>query len=105
MFINILVYNNYTEKTEFIKIRTREQGGVGGDGNPIVTKSCLDAIKVKHQKWLKYKYCMTSSNYFNYKSARNKVTSELRKAKYNYEKDLSTRINNDNKIFWTQNQS
>ena len=44
---------------------------------------------------------MTSSNYSNYKSARNKVTSELRKAKYNYEKDLSTRINSDNKIFWS----
>ena len=76
--------------------------GSGGDGkNPIITKSCLDAIKVKHQKWLKYKYCMTSSNYSNYKSARNKVTGELRKAKYNYEKDLSTRINSDNKIFWS----
>ena len=42
---------------------------------------------------------MTSSNYSSYKSARNKVTSELRKAKYDYKKDLTSRINSDNKIF------
>ena len=83
-FISVLVLPCRTPYPIIRKIHTREQGGVGGDGkNPIITKSCLDAIKVKHQKWLKYKYCMTSSNYSNYKSARNKVTSELCKAKYN----------------------
>ena len=67
---------------------------------PVVTQSCLDAIKNKHRKWLKYKYCKSPVNFNQYKIARNAVTLELRSAKYAYEKDLATRIKTDNKLFW-----
>ena len=65
---------------------------------PVVTQSCLDAIK----KWLKYmyKYCKSPVNFNQYKIARNAVTLELRSAKYAYEKDLAARIKTDNKLFW-----
>ena len=68
-------------------------------GIPYLTQSCFDAIRAKHQKWLKFKYCNTVENFNRYKQARNTVTTELRKAKYNYEKDLSAKIKTDNKIF------
>ena len=68
---------------------------------PYLTQSCFDAIRAKHQKWLKFKYCNTVKNFNRYKQARNTVTTELRKAKYNYEKDLSAKIKTDNKIFWS----
>ena len=68
---------------------------------PYLTQSCYDAIRVKHQKWLKFKHCRTEENFNIYKSARNRVTAEIRKAKYNYEKNLSAKIKTDNKIFWS----
>ena len=72
----------------------------GSKNNPYVNRSCLDAIRNKHKKWLKYKYCMSQDNYDKYKNSRNIVTSELRKAKYMYEKDLTAKIKTDNKLFW-----
>ena len=53
-----------------------------GRNGPPITQSCLTAIKTKHKKWLKYKYCKSHENFNNYKSARNRVTLELRNAKY-----------------------
>lgn len=68
---------------------------------PFLPQSCLNHIKIKHQKWLKYKYCKNADNFQRYKIARNIVTAEVRKARYNYEKDLAAKIKTDNKIFWS----
>ena len=68
---------------------------------PYLTQQCKDAIKIKHRKWKKFKYCKTDENYSAYKIERNKVVSELRKSKYCYEKDLAARIKTDNKLFWS----
>ena len=68
-----------------------------GKNGPPITQSCLTAIKTKHKKWLKYKYCKSHENFNNYKSA--KIVS-LRNAKYAYEKNLAARIKTDNKLFW-----
>ena len=68
---------------------------------PYLTQQCKDAIKIKHRKWKKFKYCKTDENYSAYKTERNKVVSELRKSKYYYEKDLAARIKTDNKLFWS----
>ena len=65
-----------------------------------LNRSCLQAVKEKRKKWLKYKYCKSDNNYNNYKAARNRVTYELRHAKYNYEKELASIIKSNNKIFW-----
>ena len=51
--------------------------------------------------WLKFKHCQTEENFNIYKTARNRVTAEVRKAKYEYEKNLSAKIKTDNKIFWS----
>ena len=37
--------------------------------------------------------------------ARKRVTTELRKAKYIYEKDLSEKIKSENKLFWSYDRS
>ena len=73
----------------------------GGKNNPYITRNCLNAIKVKHRKWQKFKHCSTEQNYEIYKIARNTVTAELRKAKYIYEKDLSVKIKSENKLLWS----
>ena len=43
--------------------------------DPPITQACLNAIKTKHKKWLKYKYmyCKSQENFNNYKIARNRV--------------------------------
>ena len=60
----------------------------------------LTAIKHKHSKWTKYLHCKSDGNYYQYKIARNKVISELRKAKYYHEKNLAAKIKTDSKLFW-----
>ena len=50
---------------------------------------------------MKYKHCKTDSNFQQYKVARNKVSSELRKSNYSYEKDKALKIQDNNKLFWS----
>ena len=68
--------------------------------NPYVNTCCLTAIKQKHSKWTKYLHCKSDGNYYQYKIVRNKVISELRKAKYYHEKNLAAKIKIDSKLFW-----
>lgn len=68
---------------------------------PPKTTECLTAIKVKHRKWKRFKYCKSDSNFEQYRIARNKVSTELRKSKYQYEKDLASKIKDNNKLFWS----
>ena len=82
---------------KYIPVSSSDQAG-GKCKN--LNRSCLQAVKEKRKKWLKYKYCKSDNNYNNYKAARNRVTYELRHAKYNYEKELSSKIKSNNKIFW-----
>ena len=72
---------------------------------PPMTSQCALAIKNKHRRWMKYKYCKSDINLQQYKAARNKVSSELRKAKYLYEKDLALKIKDSNKLFWSYARS
>ena len=66
-----------------------------------MTSQCALTIKNKHHRWMKYKYCKSDINFQQYKAARNKVSSELRKAKYLYEKDIALKIKDNNKLFWS----
>ena len=68
--------------------------------NPFITRSCLEAVKHKRKRWLKYIYCKTDQNFNLYKAARNDVTAKIRTARFNYEKTLASKIKTDNKIFW-----
>ncbi|MES9905973.1 MAG: reverse transcriptase family protein [Sedimenticola sp.] len=68
--------------------------------NPYVDSQSLNAIKEKHKKWMKYKYCKSEVNFTNYKEARNAATQSLRSSLYNYEKDLASKIKTDSKLFW-----
>ena len=72
----------------------------GKKSNPFITRSCLEAIKQKRTRWLKYKYFKTDSTFNKYKAARNTVTNKLRAARYSFEKNLASKIKTDNKLFW-----
>ena len=67
---------------------------------PYVNQACLNTIRVKHRKRMKYRNWMTNRNYEIYKSARNRAKAEIRKAKYKYEKHLASKIKADNKVFY-----
>ena len=71
-----------------------------GKPKPFITRQCINAIKLKRRRWLKYKYCKTDRNFSSYKAARNQATNEMKHAKYNYEKTLAAKIKTDTKIFW-----
>ena len=72
----------------------------GSNCTPFITRPCLNAIKEKRKHWLKYKYCKSDENFKQYKVSRNIVTANMRTAKYQYEKNLASKIKSDNKIFW-----
>ena len=67
--------------------------------NPFINQSCIEAIRAKNTKWQKYKHCTSNINYDHYKAARNRVTAELRYAKYNFEQNLAAKIKTDGS--WT----
>ena len=52
-----------------------------------------------------YQHCKTDVSYDIYKVAKNRATLELRKYKYLYEKDLTTRIKSESKLFWSHGRS
>ena len=95
-YIHRFIYIDLLEKY-IPESKPRQNRGKNG---PPITQSCITAIKTKHKKWLKYKYCKSHENFNNYKSARNRVTLELCNAKYAYDKNLAARIKTDNKLFW-----
>ena len=66
---------------------------------PYANHQFLVAIKQKHSKWTKYQHCKSDINYDQYKIARNKVISELRKDKYFHEKDIAAKIKTNSKFF------
>ena len=69
--------------------------------SPYITQRCHEAIRKKHTKWEKYLHCKTNQNYEIYKESRNMVKAEMRRSKYEYEKDLTTKIKTDSKLFWS----
>ena len=72
-----------------------------GKKTPHITQNCHNAIRKKHSKWEKYLHCKTNQNYEIYKDARNRVITEMRRSKYDYEKNLATKIKTDSKLFWS----
>ena len=82
-------------------VPVRKVSNEAGRKNPYVSQQCMEAIRKKHTKWQKYLHNKTEENYTQYKAARNEVITELRRSKYDYEKDLATRIKTDNKRFWS----
>ena len=72
----------------------------GSKYSSFIKRPCLETINERHKRWLKYKYCKSDTNYAKYKVARNTVTNKIRSARYQYEKNLASKIKTDNKIFW-----
>ena len=72
-----------------------------GKKTPYITQSCHDAIRIKHTKWEKYIHCKTSQNYEISKLSRNRVIAEMRRSKYEFERNLATKIKTDSKLFWS----
>ena len=96
-------WNRFAEKTNNLiknNIPVSKSPPEGRKRNPFINRSCLDAIKQKRTRWLKYKYLKSDVNFRKYKAARNIVTNKLRSARYDFEKNLASKIKTDNKLFW-----
>ena len=70
------------------------------DKLPFIDRETKEKLNKKHRTWKKYIHCKTHENFEKFKSARNKATEAIKLAKYNYENDLSAKININNKLFW-----
>ncbi|MEW8545737.1 MAG: endonuclease/exonuclease/phosphatase family protein, partial [Candidatus Thiodiazotropha sp.] len=67
---------------------------------PYADRDAIAAIRTKRKKWAKYVHCKNLATYNEYKTARNNVTYEMRRSKYQYEKNLTEKIRNEPKLFW-----
>ena len=72
---------------------------------PFINEGTWKKLKQKHQAWMKYLYCKTTGNYDKYNYARNLATAAIKKAKYEYERDLALQIKSNSKHFWKYIQS
>ena len=57
-------------------------------------------MKEKRKRWLKYKYCKIHITFGNYKVARNESIKELRRSRYEYEKNVALNSKSNIKHFW-----
>ena len=57
-------------------------------------------IKRKHRFHTKYLNTKSDTDKAAYKNIRSKVTSETRKDRLDFERNISKEIKNDNKLFW-----
>ena len=103
--------NGNAEKKAHIGRRTMYAlmgaGAYGNSGlNPLVPSKIWKTFALprmlygKRTCWLKYKYLKSDVNFRKYKTARNIVTNKLRSARYDFEKNLASKIKTDNKLFW-----
>ena len=67
---------------------------------PFINAETRMKLKQKHQAWMKYLNCKTTGNYAKYKCARNIATAAIKKAKYEYERDLALQIKTKSTLFW-----
>ena len=74
------------------KITVNNPTREGGKTYPFIIRPCLDAIKDKRKRWLKYKYCKSDTNYDRYKAARNSVTDKIWSTRNQYENNLASKI-------------
>ena len=58
------------------------------------------AIRKRNRAWRKYSENRTYFQFLQYKKARNKVVSVIRKARINFEKKLAAQVKNDPKSFF-----
>ena len=56
-------------------------------------------IDKKRRALIKLRNCPNASNISSYKNSRNEATSVIRSAKFEYEKDICSKVNNEPKLF------
>ena len=65
-----------------------------------MNKSVKNKINMKRKAWIKYKKSLRPSDYLTYTQRRNDCTAAIRKAKYDFERNLVNRIKVNPKRFW-----
>jgi uncharacterized protein (UPF0335 family) len=65
-----------------------------------MNKEAVNAVKLKDKLWKRYHFCGTSSNYQNYREARNKAKMTITKARLNFERKISEEVKDNPKSFW-----
>ena len=68
---------------------------------PWMNNEALTSIVKKRKAWRKYAYCRNTTNWKLYTEARGKANSDVRKAKYEFEKGIAANIKTNAKDFWT----
>ena len=58
-------------------------------------------VKLKKSVWQKYKYVKSEENFQNYKRIRNKIVSENRKYRHQFENKIANEVKSNPKSFWS----
>lgn len=66
---------------------------------PYINREAQDKIRKKSRLGTKYLNCKTTTNFDNYKKARNETTKALRLSKYSCEQDIASKIKTNPKLF------
>ena len=68
---------------------------------PWMNNETLTSVIKKRRAWNKYAHCRNPTNWEKYKDARRDANSDVRKAKFEYERGIATNIKTNSKDFWT----
>ena len=79
--------------------------GRGKAGKKWMNNHILGLIRKKEEMWKIYRKRKSQRSFSRYKRARNKVTSEIRKAKYNFEHRLAKEVRDNPKSFFAYARS
>ena len=63
-------------------------------------RTVIQAVKMKHRAWNRYSKTRSTDSWETYCKARNFATSQVKKAKIEYERKIARQIKQNSKCFW-----
>ena len=95
-------WENFVEKlNSIIEKHVPKRSHTYSYKKPWMNSETAKTIDKKRRAWIKLRNCPNASNISSYKNSRNEATSVIRSAKFEYEKDICSKVNNEPKLFWS----
>ena len=68
---------------------------------PWMNSVTAETIDKKRRAWIKLRNCSSDNNISAYKQSRNDATNVIRTAKFEYEKNICSKVKDEPKLFWS----
>ena len=66
---------------------------------PLMNSVTAETIDKKRRAWIKLRNCSSDNNILAYKQSRNEATNVIRTAKFEYEKNICSKVKDEPKLF------